>query len=165
MAEKPANADTGPEAFYCDTMLGRLARWLRLLGYDAAYDAEIGDWELLSRCRRESRILLTRDQSIIKRWQVGRGWVRTVLLKGDLLAEQVSELEAAVDLTAAMPRCPVCNRPLHGLDRDAAKEKVPPYVFQTQTEFQTCMTCGRVYWKATHWQEIEKVRRRLRKRC
>lgn len=43
MAEKPANADTGPEAFYCDTMLGRLARWLRLLGYDAAYDAEIGD--------------------------------------------------------------------------------------------------------------------------
>lgn len=148
--------------FFCDTMLGRLAKWLRLLGYDADYRPEIDDWEMLKICRSQGRTLLTRDTRVMKRWQIGRGRVRAVLLSSDRVKEQIRELSAAVGLnTSGKVRCPVCNQTLKPLARETACDRVPPYVYETQSEFRTCPACGRVYWKATHWREIEKVRGRL----
>ena len=147
------------DAFYCDNMLGRLAKWLRLLGYDTAYKNEIDDWELLSACRREGRVLLTCDSGIVKRWQVRRGWVKAVLLKSNGTEEQLRELATALGLApAGGARCSVCNLRLETLPRTDARNMVPLYVYETQADFHTCTGCRRVYWKATHWREIEKMR-------
>lgn len=148
--------------FYCDTMLGRLAKWLRLLGYDADYRPEIDDWEMLKLCRSQGRTLLTRDTRVMKRWQISRGQVLAVLLSSDRVKEQIGELSAAVGLKATGEvRCPICNQTLDPLAREKARDRVPPYVYETQSEFRTCPACGRVYWKATHWREIENVRGRF----
>lgn len=150
----------GAHSFFCDTMLGRLAKWLRLMGYDADYRNEIDDWEMLRLCRREGRLLLTRDTSIMERWYVTRSMVKALLVDGDDTARQLSYITNQLSLkTPDDPRCPECNLPLHELLREDARGRVPPYVYETQKEFRICSSCGRIYWKATHWDRIERVRK------
>lgn len=140
-------------------MLGRLVRWLRLLGYDAVYHPEIGDWEMLRQCAAEGRILLTRDRRVMERWQIGRGQVRAALIGSDKVEEQLKEAAARFGLEPQPePRCPEDNAVLLALPHEKARDRVPPYVYQTQTSFRSCPGCGRVYWQATHWRRIEAMR-------
>jgi len=145
--------------FFCDTMLGRLAKWLRLLGYDAAYLSEVDDWEMLRLCRREGRMLLTRDRGIMERWHITRGMVEARLIHSDDTAGQLAAITDELSLQPQPePRCPVCNQPLNQLAKEDSRDKVPLYVYETQNEFRTCAQCNRIYWKATHWENIEQVR-------
>jgi uncharacterized protein len=145
--------------FLADRTLGRLARWLRLLGYDTVWDAAAGATDLLARAEREDRVLLTRDTLLVERRAVHRGRVRAILVRGDTLAEQLRQLRFEEGLhPVGLPRCLVCNSSLEELSVDAVRQRIPPYVAATQEHFAYCPVCDRVTWPATHWDDM---RRRL----
>lgn len=136
--------------FLCDAMLGRLARWLRLLGYDAAY-SDAGDHELARRARAEDRILLTRDTKLVER----RG-IQALLITSQAPDAQLRQVVQEFDLrqSKVFSRCAACNTPLRHIPKPAVRELVPPYVFRRHTSFQECPGCGRIYWRGSHWQRI-----------
>ena len=137
--------------FLCDAMLGRLAHWLRILGYDTAY-SNTDDHATARQARAEGRVLLTRDTQLAQR----RG-IQALLIHSDDLEEQIRQVLTAFDLKpqAAFSRCPVCNVPLRTLPKEAAGTRVPPYVLQNHDSFQECPTCMRVYWPGSHWKRIQ----------
>jgi uncharacterized protein with PIN domain len=141
------NPDPAPR-FVVDAMLGRLARWLRVLGYDTLYSTDADDAALVRRALADDRILLTRDVELARR----RG-VRVILISDDQVEDQLGEMIKILPLTAgeAFSRCLNCNTPLVELERAQARDLVPPYVFATQTRFRRCPGCDKVYWRGTHW--------------
>lgn len=139
-------------------MLGRLGKWLRILGYDTLFDPALGDAQLAHLARADGRILLTRDQELARR----RG-LRAVLVHSQTTEAQLQQVMAELGLHTggAFSRCPVCNEPLVDLARAAAQARVPPYVFETHDRFSECPACGRVYWPGTHWQAMDGTLARL----
>ena len=137
--------------FLADAMLGRLAKWLRILGFDTLYGARWDDNELARVSRAEGRVLLTRDVELARR----RG-LRVLFITQEDLEPQLAEVLAAYPLPAdqLFSRCPVCNVPLEDIPKDQAWGQVPPYVFRTQERFRQCPGCGRFYWQGTHWQAM-----------
>jgi len=130
-----------------DAMLGTLARWLRLMGYDTAYWRDGSDLALIRRARAEDRLIVTRDHQLAAR----RG-ARALLVVAEDLDGQIAEVRAKLGgHPKPFSRCPVCNGELVDLPHEAAKDLVPPYVWHTQMDFRRCLDCGRVYWKGTHW--------------
>lgn len=130
--------------------LGRLARWLRLLGYDTAYVPLGQPWrEILIQAMQEQRVLVARD----RRYQGGKG-VQVVRITNDRLRDQLKEFLAALKATpqeeAIFSRCLRCNEPLQELRRESAAQRVPPYVLQTAKGFVRCARCDRIYWPGTH---------------
>jgi uncharacterized protein with PIN domain len=142
------------ERFIADVMLGRLARWLRALGYDTEYDSNLDDPCLAERAIGENRVLLTRDVELSRR----RG-LTFVLIDNDDVANQLRQVVSTLRLTldGAFPRCPVCNGELMPTPRAELDEEVPPYVLATQTHFRRCSYCGKVYWHGTHWERMSGV--------
>lgn len=140
--------------FAADAMLGRLATWLRLLGYDTFYQADIDDGLLVRLARDENRTILTRDVGVTRR----RG-VRVLLIRSDDIWCQVRQVLSHFglhpDLTSLGGRCPRCNQPLHVVEKDEVTGRVPPYIWQSQKEFQECPACRRLFWRGTHVAEME----------
>ena len=130
---------------------GRLARWLRLMGHDAATGAAEPLAALYRRAVNEARVIVTRNGRV----QEGR-LVRVIHLDRRDLAGQLRQVMRALGLTLdadrAFSRCDVCNVALQAIEKPQVKEQVPPYVFQTQDAFHACPSCRRVYWAATHHQ-------------
>jgi uncharacterized protein len=138
-----------PPRFAVDRMLGRLARWLRLLGFDTAYRSDLPGARLLTLAAREGRVVLTRDARLGRR----RLDLPIVVLRSDRFRDQLHELDRQIPLGGAEARparCSLCNVPLEPLAASAVPPSVPPYVRETQTEFQRCAACRRIYWPATH---------------
>jgi len=137
--------------FLADAMLGRLAKWLRILGYDTLYGVHWDDNELARRSRAEGRVLLTRDGELARR----RG-LRVLFIHQQELEPQLAEVLAAYPPPpeGLFSRCPECNAPLQDVPKEAAREQVPPYVYQTQARFRRCPQCLRLYWQGTHWQRM-----------
>jgi hypothetical protein len=152
--------------FIADSMLGRLARWLRLLGYDTEYFPHIEDGRLIRIAREESRMLLTRDTRLVKI----RGLKDFLLLSENDTFEQLRNVIRTFNLTpcikadelkspSAFSRCSLCNAVLNIIPKEHAKAHVPEYVYLTSDSFKRCPKCGRFYWKGTH---SEKMREKLR---
>jgi uncharacterized protein with PIN domain len=144
-----AGPDAVPElpTFAVDKMLGRLARWLRILGHDVAYGPHLSGRSLVDRARREGRLLLTRDTRLLR----DPNLPAHLFISSDHFREQLVEVAGATRLGAGfLQRCLDCNRPLDAVDKDAVAAVVPPYVLATQDHFQRCPRCRRVYWAATH---------------
>ena len=139
--------DDGSVRLLADCMLGRLTKWLRLLGYDTAYENDATDHQLARRARSEGRVLLTRDRELAAR----RG-LKTVLIHSENLEEQVGEVREALGPPpdASLSRCSVCNGSLEDIPPDEIADRVPPYVLKTHSEFRRCTKCGRVYWSGSH---------------
>jgi len=140
--------------FICDAMLGSLARWLRLLGFDTIYSRTISDNELIRIARIEDRIVLTRDTGIPKR----KGPQRTILIQSNDTFEQLKEVLKAGEWQRAKgerPRCTLCNGELAAAEKDAVAGRVPEYVFLNATSFFICMECGKVYWHGSHKKSID----------
>lgn len=133
-------------------MLGTLARWLRILGYDTLYDPALDDHQLARLARAEGRVLLTRDTQLARR----RG-VDSLLIESEHLDGQIAQVVSSLDLDPArlFSRCPVCNGQLVDLDPEEARERVPAYVARTHHAFKLCPGCRRVYWRGSHWQQME----------
>ncbi|HEX9710692.1 MAG TPA: Mut7-C RNAse domain-containing protein [Candidatus Thermoplasmatota archaeon] len=141
--------------FVADVMLGRLARWLRALGYDTLYFRDAPDRRLLAVALSEGRRLLTRDAALARRAREAGLLVRT-----EVLDAQIREVTMACGPAArrALSRCLECNGLLAASPPEAVRHRVPPYTFATHHEFWTCPGCGRVFWAGTH---VAGIQRRL----
>ena len=139
--------------FLADSNVGRLARWLRALGYDAAYETDAEDGALVRRALAEGRILLTRDLDLTQRRVIAGGQLKTVLLKHDRVQDQLRQVasELGLDTGQALSRCLECNLELEPRTPAEVADRVPPYVRMTQERYSECPRCGRIYWAGTHW--------------
>ena len=144
---------TGPTRFVVDTMLGKLARWLRALGYDTLYPRAAEDHRLLQLARAEARILLTRDVRLAR--EAGS---LGLLVSAERLDDQIAEVVRLLGLLPTeeglLSRCLECNGLLEERPRDATRGLVPEYVFSTQHRFFGCPGCGKIYWQGSHADRI-----------
>ncbi|WP_297536528.1 Mut7-C RNAse domain-containing protein [Thermococcus sp.] len=149
--------------FIADMMLGRLARWLRLYGYDTLYGIEDDD-EIIEVARREGRVILTKDVALAERAR--KLGVNVFLLRSNSLEGQVAELKRLGikfgELFPANARCPKCNGPIKAVPKEAVKGKVPECVYEKYDEFYICENCGQIYWPGKQWREMLKMDRRLK---
>jgi uncharacterized protein len=145
------------ERFLADCNVGRLARWLRVLGYDAAYEPLLPDARVVARALAEDRVLLTRDADMMRRRVIAGGMVKAILLRHDNVQAQVRQVLDELDLNPqlALSRCLDCNAELQPREKIAVQDRVPPYVRTTQQRFSECPDCGRVFWPGTHWQRMK----------
>ena len=138
-----------PLKFIADAMLGRLARWLRILGHDVVYDSSISDNDLIARAIREHRIILTMDRKLTER-ESARD---SMLIKSPSYKEQLKQVITHYNIdykSGIFTRCLVCNNLLEPIEKEKIKDRIPPYVYSTQDEFDICQQCGRIYWSGTH---------------
>jgi uncharacterized protein len=145
--------------FVVDTMLGRLARWLRAVGYDTLYPGQVEDRRLLRIARLEARILVTRDRMLAR-----LGEPMSCLVRSDVLEEQLHEVVERLALCPAqecwLSRCLECNTVLEPRARAQLRGRVPDHVFATHTAFMACPGCERFYWAGTH---VDRMRERLQR--
>jgi len=142
----------GETALLLDTMLGKLATYLRMCGYDAAYAGERGieaDDDVLALAHTEGRVLVTRDRELATRAE------RSQLLSTREVTEQLRELRRSgfdLELSAEPSRCSACNGPLERVDRT---EPTPDYAPETHEEtVWRCRNCGQHFWKGSHWADV-----------
>ncbi len=147
-------------AFAVDAHLGKLARILRLLGFDTVHRPDITDAELVA-LAQEGRILLTRDRELLKHGAVTHGyWVRSTKA-----LEQAQEVVRRFDLAgrfAPFTRCLRCNGLLRRLPPEEGKRRAPPKVRIWCTEYFECSSCGRLFWPGTHYPKLATWVRLLR---
>ncbi|MCX5702342.1 MAG: Mut7-C RNAse domain-containing protein [Candidatus Omnitrophica bacterium] len=136
--------------------LGRLAKWLRILGIDAGYFSEENTSSLIIQALKDDRIILTRNHRIPQ----ARG-MKVVLINSERIKEQIAEalgaLEIKPDLKMMFTRCVICNEELVYIEKEKIRERVPEYVFNTQKDFINCPKCNRIYWQGTHWGSVTKT--------
>ena len=161
MADDADNAD-GAAAFWCDAMLGGLARWLRAAGYDAAWQEGIDDADLVRRALAQGRILLTCDVELVRHGAVRSGRVRALLLPHGLQkVEQLRFVFERLGLQRGPPRCMACGGRLQAIPKESARPEVPARTFQWCEAYFRCGRCAKVFWRGTHWRKIEAVLDRL----
>ena len=144
--------------FIVDLNVGRLAKWLRIMGYDALFVPGIEDGELVRLAQEKGRIVLTRDRFIMRRRIVTTGELGALLIENESLESQLRQVIEAYDLDTQVgfSRCIECNVSLTDVTREQVRERVPAFVFQTQKEFMECPSCQKLYWKGTHWHNMLK---------
>ncbi|SHL23034.1 hypothetical protein SAMN02745216_04858 [Desulfatibacillum alkenivorans DSM 16219] len=132
-----------------DRSMGRLAKWLRLLGYDTVFDPGMGDKEFLA-LAEQGRILITRTRALFGK----AGEAPMVeIVDGDpkaQLAETVKRLGLRIDRERAFGRCIRCNVPVEPMERSEVFNRVPDYVFEAHQDFAHCPRCKRIYWQGSH---------------
>jgi uncharacterized protein with PIN domain len=142
--------DGGAERkFLADAALGRLARYLRMLGYDVAYLKDRDGAAVLRETLKAGRTLLTRRRDL-----AARDDIEVFYVADDDVLAQLAATARRFDLafTAdAMARCLECNEPLHPVAKTDVWEELPPHVRKTQETFTRCPSCGRIYWPGTHY--------------
>ena len=141
----------------CDQMLGTLAKWLRLLGYDTVYiDNDLPDEDIIELAKKENRIILTRDKNLVI--TAKRENLRTIEIKPVDLDEQIKSVikKFGLDENKILSRCSVCNAPIVKIDKEKVKNLVPKKVFENNQEFWFCENCKKVYWMGTHWKNMKK---------
>ncbi len=151
--------------FVADCMLGRLARWLRIFGFDVLYFPRIEDGALLGVARREGRVLLTRDRGLLER-TAGRPALLVASEKWEDQLVQVLETFGLKDRLAPHTRCLDCNALLKPVSRERARNLASPFVVERGDAFSLCAECGRLYWKGSHASDMDarmdKIIQRLR---
>ena len=143
--------------FIVDHMLGKLAKYLRFLGYDTYYPSgRMSDEEIMKIAAREDRVLLTRDKELARR-------SGGIYIESDNYEEQIRFVIRKFNLNGdnMLSRCSVCNVPLKKVNKEEVKGKVPPYVYEHNDEFYMCPKCGRIYWYGSHTKKIEEKLREL----
>ena len=145
--------------FIVDNNVGKLAKWLRLMGYDTVFFNGSNDSHMIATALAEDRVILTRDTQIMKRRVVTNGQLKAILIKSDESEQQMQQVIATLNLDCQygpFTICLECNQPLLERSKQQVKDLVPPYVFQTQSQFMECPACHRIYWRGTHWQAMTK---------
>jgi hypothetical protein len=140
--------------FVADTMLGRLAKWLRVLGYDTHYRSYYGPG-VMNIILKAGALLLSRDREMVHHY------TGALLLRGNIVGEQIIEIKERLDLepdrSRWFTRCLICNTLLIVIQLDEIRENVPEYVFhQNVSEIKCCPSCGRYYWPGSHRSNMER---------
>jgi len=154
--DKSINHFEGKELkFAVDCMLGKLAKLLRIMGFDTFYQNYISDAELVDIAYEEERIILTRDVGLTKRKKA-----KNYLLVNDIdPKKQIEQVKNELNLDKMrkpFTRCLICNSILKSIDKNLVIDKVPEYTFKTINEFYICPDCGKIFWAATHIESIKK---------
>ncbi len=157
----------GEPRFIADAMLGDLARWLRMLGYDTIYAGNREDWWVLRQLDKEpDRILLTKDRGLCRRAR--RRGRRCIFIDGSSVEEYLLEVAKGTGIRLGIDpdrsRCPACNGELARMYKPDIKGLVPQRVYEAYDEFWRCIRCGKVYWRGSHWRGIEETLIRVRSR-
>ncbi len=143
--------------FIVDLNAGKLAKWLRIMGYDASLFTDEDDGKMIKIALNENRIILTKDTQIMKRRLVTSGKVKTILIKGDDPKIQLEHIATALKLDfhfKPFSICLECNLNLIERDKNDVSNLVPEHVFKTQTYYMECPSCHRIFWRGTHWQAM-----------
>jgi len=150
--------------FIVDNNVGKLARWLRVIGYDTLLFKEKDDGKMIELALNEGRVILTRDTQITKRRLVTDGALKAILIKHDEPKAQLRETVKALNLNyyfRPFSLCLECNQMLISRRREEVQNLVPSRVFETQEQYMECPSCRRIYWQGTHWQAMVKELREL----
>jgi len=147
--------------FITDGMLGKLTRWLRMLGHDVEYSKSLDDKELTDKAKTENRILLTRDLKLYQR-AITQG-ANAFLVEGTTEAKKLAQLSKRFDfkleIDVAVSRCPKCNTPIEPVPKEEVIERIPKATASYYNEFWRCPSCEQIYWRGAHWKRIEKTLR------
>ena len=141
--------------FVADSHLGRLAAYLRMLGFDTLYRNDYRDEDLSQVSSGEHRIVLTRDRGLLKRKAVTHGY----FVRETSFRRQLMEVLDRFDLRGSLSpftRCMRCNGVLEEVAREAVEEQVPPRSRQHADQFHRCRDCGQVYWNGSHYRRMQK---------
>jgi len=152
--------------FIVDNNVGKLAKWLRIMGYDTVFFNGRNDANMIATALTEERVILTRDTQIMKRRVVTSGQLKAILINSDKPEQQMHQVITTLNLDCQyrpFTICLECNQPLLERSKEQVKDLVPPYVFQTQSQFVECPACHRIYWRGTHWQAMTKKLERFKK--
>jgi hypothetical protein len=141
-----------------DVMLGRLARWLRLLGHDTVSNL-VEDEDILDAAARESRTLVSRDRDLVER--ASRSGLASLYVGPPDLESQIVVLcrhagLEKIELDPSISRCPMCNGTLSRIEADQAEGRIPHKVLEYHSEFWSCGECGKIYWMGRHWENMKK---------
>jgi uncharacterized protein with PIN domain len=139
----------------CDQMLGTLAKWLRIYGFDTIYaNSEIDDEGLIEIAKKEKRVLITRDKDLIIKAK--KELIKTIQVEKTGIDNELSVVlnEIGVDKSKILSRCTICNIVLDEIKKSEAKNKVAEKVFENNEKFWFCSKCKRIYWKGTHCENM-----------
>ena len=156
------NHDAVEKKFVVDVHLGSLARTLRMLGFDTSYQSDYNDATIVDLALAEQRIVLTRDIGLLKHKVIRHGyWLRSQLVEAQV-AEVVRyyQLEA---LFQPFERCLACNGTIVPVEKDKVLNQLPPQTILYYNAFFQCLSCGRVYWKGSHYQHMLQLLERIRR--
>ena len=151
--------------FIVDQNVGKLAKWLRMMGYDTLFFSGDNDSQMIATAQKENRVILTKDTQIMKRKVVTNGQIKAILLEDDEPELQMYQVLATLSLNpqfSPFSICLECNQPLAERSKQQVKDLVPPYVFQTQSQYMECPMCHRIYWRGTHWQAMTRKLERFK---
>ncbi len=154
--------------FIVDGMLGGLARWLRMLGYETEYYAKMDDKELLERTQEKGAALLTKDEELYQRAQKRK--LPAILIKGESESQGLGQLSRSagisLEIDMATTRCPMCGSYLGEISREeAASSNVPATSVKLYDKFWKCRNseCAKTYWIGSHWKRIRQTLEEARK--
>ncbi len=142
--------------FIADVMLGRLAKRMRLLGFDVLYDRKLDDNAVIRLSLEQDRVILTRDTALAARPLAARN----IFVKSNDVREQVEQVLSAVppeETALPLTRCSACNHPLTDAAKAEIRDSVPGYVYDKYSVFLRCPSCTRVYWRGTHVNRMAKA--------
>lgn len=154
--EKDTKAEF-PRRFLANSMLGQTAKWLRLLGYDTEYVANLRDEDIIRRAKEERRILLTSDGDLKEK--ASKMGCEAILIEGRNEPERLffiaKKYKITLEFDSERARCSLCNGELHEIPKASIEGLVPEKVFQRQDRFWRCDGCGKIYWRGTHVEGIK----------
>jgi uncharacterized protein with PIN domain len=145
--------------FITDGMLGKLTRWLRMLGHDVTYFRSADDEKLLELAKSEKRVLLTRDRELYQQ-AAARGADAVLVEAADeagKLADLAGRFGFRLEIDLSVSRCPKCNAAIEAVPKGVVVDEVPEATAMYYEDFWRCLGCGQVYWRGAHWKRIEKT--------
>jgi hypothetical protein len=144
-----------PVLFLCDAGLGGLARWLRAAGYDAAWQPDIADDELLRQAKQAQATVLTTDAMLMERRLLRDRIIPVFWLPPTLgIPEQLALVFREFGLTVRGPRCMSCGGELRRGAKEALRDRIPPRTYRWLDEYFVCSRCDKLFWHGTHWRRI-----------
>jgi len=145
--------------FVTDGMLGKLTRWLRMLGHDVRYFNDADDDQLVKIASDEKRVLLTRDNQLFRRASIHG--VEAFLVRGQTEAERLAELAERFHIRLAIDvddsRCPKCNTEISSVAKEEIGDRIPESTSKFYDDFWVCPDCGQIYWQGSHWKKIQRT--------
>ena len=145
-----------PPRFFCDAMLGGLARWLCAIGYEAAFEYGIDDGDLVARASAEQRMILSSDRGLFERTVIKDGRVGALFIPQQLgRLEQLRFVVRQLQLPRRDTRCMACGGELAEVPKHSVTNEAPPLAYRHCERFWRCQGCGKLLWRGTHWQKIE----------